>query len=404
MKRSICVILVIVGLLSILPAANAAQLNEDQQTKLFQLGIMSGDTNGDLRLSDPITRAEAAKMICIAGGLDYDKTISSFADVSPSHWAYPYIGAAQVANIIFGDENARFYPDSQITNEEIVKMIVCLLGYGEKAEHLSGYPAGYSAVAADIGITAGLKLKPNVAAIRSDVGLMLLNALEIPVMMSVYDEEDNAMEYLIMDGMTGNPLKTLRETAISKKYDTSRNNIDRLSKAFASRYPYHEGDTEKSFALYPQITYTSGLEKTADGTIFECPAIYDDAMAQNLLESMERGNAGLILEGTTHKTPYAIYNSCLLVPVKAFQLAGCELQFDKASYVAAIGRNATVLEIMPNLIGMRKNRENGFWVPLEVCARFIDDTLYVPAKAVADELSIDVIWDSEAKTIELLTR
>ena len=32
--------------------------------------------------------------------------------------------------------------------------------------------------------------------------------------------------------------------------------------------------------------------------------------------------------------------------------------------------------------------QNGFYVPLEVCARFIDGILYVPVRAVAEEFGI----------------
>ena len=31
------------------------------------------------------------------------------------------------------------------------------------------------------------------------------------------------------------------------------------AKEFASQYPYKEGDVEKTFALYPDIAYTSGI-------------------------------------------------------------------------------------------------------------------------------------------------
>ena len=56
-----------------------------------------------------------------------------------------------------------------------------------------------------------------------------------------------------------------------------------------------------------------------------------------------------------------------------FKEVGCDVSYDENTWVATLKKGETVLEIMPNLIGMRKNQANGFYVPLEVCARFVDD-------------------------------
>lgn len=50
---------------------------------------------------------------------------------------------------------------------------------------------------------------------------------------------------------------------------------------------------------------------------------------------------------------------------------------------------------------MRKNQADGFYVPLEVCARIIDDTLYVPVRAVSDEFGLNVNWDGSTSTVTL---
>lgn len=175
---------------------------------------------------------------------------------------------------------------------------------------------------------------------------------------------------------------------------------------FASQYNYKEGDSDKSFELYPGIIYTSGLEYREDGTAYECPAIYADEHAQIVGSyDLKYGEAAFIINNT--ETPYydrcILYNDRLLAPIDAFKLVGCEVDFDTNTYVARVSNGETVLEILPNLIGMRKNQADGFYVPLEVCARLIDDTLYVPLRAVADEMGIKVSWDGETNTAYMIT-
>lgn len=164
---------------------------------------------------------------------------------------------------------------------------------------------------------------------------------------------------------------------------------------FASRYEYRKGDFDKSFDLYPGIIYTSGIEYTKDGKAYECPAIYMDEHAE-LVGDYDLSETGLNINGSYRKG--VLYNSRLLIPAEIFKEVGCEVATDMTSYVTTISKDGTVLEILPNLIGMRKNGADGFYVPLEACARIIDDTLYVPLRAVASEFGLNVAWDSETNT------
>lgn len=175
---------------------------------------MTGDPDGSLRLSDTITRAEAAKIICISGNLQPADTDSAyFPDVAESHWAHGYISALKQNGTIAGDENGYFNPESWVTNEEIVKMIVCLLGYDVMAEPRGGYPAGYTAQAAKLGITEGLQFAVNTPAVRGDVGLMIQRALDVPLLLQNTDNED-VTSYIRADGLNGAPSETLRKRLV----------------------------------------------------------------------------------------------------------------------------------------------------------------------------------------------
>lgn len=186
--------------------------------------------------------------------------------------------------------------------------------------------------------------------------------------------------------------------------DVSTKAIREKQLEFASQYRYKEGDFDKSFSLYPGIIYTSGIEYTADGTAYECPAIYVDehAMYANSY-SLKKGETKFIINGMANQyfDQCVLYNSRLLVPVNAFAEVGCDVRTNTDTYVTTISKDGVILELLPNLIGMRKNQANGFYVPLEVCARIIDNTLYVPVRAVSNEFNLNVDWDGTTNTVTL---
>jgi len=92
-------------------------------------GVISGYSDGTFRPSNNIKRAEFAKVICEAQGWDLlDPEISSFPDVSKTHWAYQYIETAKAYGAIGGYEDGTFKPDDYITRAEISKMITISAG------------------------------------------------------------------------------------------------------------------------------------------------------------------------------------------------------------------------------------------------------------------------------------
>lgn len=405
MKKLFCSLLTLAMFFSLCLPVGAAELQEAQQEELFRFGIMSGDETGELRLDDLITRAEAVKMLCTAGNLEGAEITEAFPDVSKAHWAFSDIVAAKSKHIICGDENGNFRPDAFVSNEEMVKMLVCLLGYGEMAEEQGGYPAGYTAIASKCGITSDLSLIPGKFANRNDVGIMVYNALSVPLMITSGTAENGEKEFLVLDGENGVLRKNLK-TELEKQnaqYDTSMEHISKLAQSFALQYEYREGDTEKSFAEYPDVLYTSGVEKRADGKEYECPAVYDDNMVAAQLAEMQAGELCLFVNGEkTGITSYALYQSELLVPAELFRCFGCVVSFEEESYVLTIQKDETTLELLPNLIGMRKNKAEGFWVPLKTCARMIEGSLYVPLEGVAAEWNLSIQTDMTAGTLTVI--
>ena len=97
---------------------------------LIDYGIVHGDPDGNLRLSDTITRAEFTKVIVEVASVSKDSydTDSPFTDVPYFHWATKYICTAYKNGIIAGMSEGIFAPDSPVTNEQAVKMIKSKIG------------------------------------------------------------------------------------------------------------------------------------------------------------------------------------------------------------------------------------------------------------------------------------
>ena len=124
-------------------AGNAASL-EDASQAVTALGIMSGDGNGDLKLSQKVTRAEFVTMVIKAspGGDGVGQAATSpYPDVPRSHWASGYVEAAVSRGLVSGFSDGTFRPGQEIKLAEAASMALALLDYGP--EDFSGsYPSG----------------------------------------------------------------------------------------------------------------------------------------------------------------------------------------------------------------------------------------------------------------------
>lgn len=89
----------------------------------YQVGIMKGYPNKQMKPDQPITRAEMASMIARAHNvLLYKRSTSSYRDVPTSHWASPAIEALTSRNWLNG-YGATFKPQGIATRAEVVVLI-----------------------------------------------------------------------------------------------------------------------------------------------------------------------------------------------------------------------------------------------------------------------------------------
>ena len=98
MKKRILSLLAALALALSLAAPAALAADGDTMLETIRvLGILSGDENGNLNLSAPVTRAEFTKMMTAASVYKDSVgtgTTSLFTDVKSGHWAGGYIKLA----------------------------------------------------------------------------------------------------------------------------------------------------------------------------------------------------------------------------------------------------------------------------------------------------------------------
>lgn len=172
-------------------------------TVLSNLDILNGYEDGTFKPEATITRAEMAKIVCETlgyYGMGSDKT--PFDDVEPKHWAAGYINTAAGLGIINGYGNGKFGPEDTVTYEQAVKMVVCALGYEPMAADRGGWSAGYTSVAANIGLTKGMS-----SSARGDIAVLIYNALTTPVMEQTSYGSD--ARYEVLDGAGNKEYKTI---------------------------------------------------------------------------------------------------------------------------------------------------------------------------------------------------
>ena len=96
---------------------------ENAINKLVENYVVNGITNTEFAPDRYITREEFVKMITAGLRLTGAEAEVTFGDVKESDWFYPYIGAAQRANIVTGDTENNFGVGKNITRQDAAVMV-----------------------------------------------------------------------------------------------------------------------------------------------------------------------------------------------------------------------------------------------------------------------------------------
>lgn len=183
MKKIITLVLMMFIMINTTSYAYSDITDESLKSKieiLSEYNIINGYEDGTFRPHNQITRSEFCKMIiCTTMNEATEIFEQTFKDVEDGFWAESYIYSAKKLGIVNGTTEKTFEPHANITNEQAIKMIVCALGYGEKAVELGGYPNGYLQVAESLGIINLDTFDGKKVSTRKEIAEMVYNALGV---------------------------------------------------------------------------------------------------------------------------------------------------------------------------------------------------------------------------------
>lgn len=218
------VIILIILLVLLIPSVSVGGDNLRIQY-LMDRGLVSGDADtGDLRLTDPINRAEVAKMVVVAQGKEeIAKSLrmlqGPFIDMDSNNWANGYVNVAAVEGIIAGYPEGTFGPENDITYAEVITIMVRVLGgLNESYDESVSWEIPYIKKAIEIGILEDVEIiDVKEKAIREKVFEIVYNTIKI-------EESRNYESYkgIVIRSISGLEVEV-------KKLDTENEEIEIIS-------------------------------------------------------------------------------------------------------------------------------------------------------------------------------
>ena len=193
-KKVLALVLVVATLFSFVAMASAKTLEDYSDASevyfveavdvLSALGIING-YDGAFHPGDEIDRDEMAKMVAVLRNAgDFDASLyasaNKFADAKGS-WAEGYIAYCAQVGIVAGRNASTFDPEGKVTGYEVLKMLLCTLGYDAKEQ-------GYVGANWQVNVLRDAKksdllnsladVDPSKPATRDQAAQMFLNALK----------------------------------------------------------------------------------------------------------------------------------------------------------------------------------------------------------------------------------
>lgn len=156
---------------------------ENAVSALVKAGIIKGFSDGTFRPDANITRAQACTLISKA----FPKLTSSepgntnFFDVNTHSWYAEAVAYCAANHIVQGNGNGAFRPNDNVSNYEIIAMLVRAKGLAD--DSTMSWPGDYVAAAQGIdmlkGVSLDLSTQGNQPATRGNVSIMLYAVADI---------------------------------------------------------------------------------------------------------------------------------------------------------------------------------------------------------------------------------
>ena len=338
LKRTLSLALasvMLVGMMSVgASAVNASDftdadeiVNKDAVSTMTALGIINGKEDGSYY--DPtgnVTRAEMAKMLCVAinGGVDPVlgvKDTPTFTDIKGT-WAESYIEYCAANGIIAGRGNNKFDPTGTVSATEAAKMLLGVLGYSAEKSGLVGndWAINTNVLANQNGLYKKLaNLNANTLLTRDNAAQMIYNALDANMVElnaagnyttsqysytgteSVVTGTERVWVVKIKDSSVNDAIKALDGSVYNSRQDA----IDTLKEANGGTTPLDTGKytlEQKTQNVYGENTVTKYADETMGHKYLSL--ITDGDAVLTDVEKDSKGTYTLYMNGITTKGQY----------------------------------------------------------------------------------------------------
>ena len=338
LKRTLSLALasvMLVGMMSVgASAVNASDftdadeiVNKDAVSTMTALGIINGKEDGSY--FDPtgnVTRAEMAKMLCVAinGGVDPVlgvKDTPTFTDIKGT-WAESYIEYCAANGIIAGRGNNKFDPTGTVSATEAAKMLLGVLGYSAEKSGLVGndWAINTNVLANQNGLYKKLSnLNANTLLTRDNAAQMIYNALDADMVElnaagnyttsqysytgteSVVTGTERVWVVKIKDSSVNDAIKALDGSVYNSRQDA----IDTLKEANGGTTPLDTGKytlEQKTQNVYGENTVTKYADETMGHKYLSL--ITDGDAVLTDVEKDSKGTYTLYMNGITTKGQY----------------------------------------------------------------------------------------------------
>ena len=271
MKKFLSLVLALVMTASLVTvSAGAKEFKDDKDVTydeavavISEIGVVDGDTDGNFRPTDNLSRGAAAKIICnlILGpttAAELKADTAPYKDVPVSNTFSGYIAYCAKEGIISGYADGSFRPAGTLTGYAFMKMLLGALGY-------DGTYEGYT----------GANWSINVA--KQAIGIGLNKGLT---------DEFNGVDFVTREEAALYAFNTLKATMVDydQKITTNVNGVDvTISQGNAKPVTWTEGKNndgnikDDKFVQFAEEFFPD-LVRKGDSTKFEAPAntwVYD---------------------------------------------------------------------------------------------------------------------------------
>ena len=227
---------------------------------MVAVGVLAGYDNGEFGATDTLTRAQACKIIAY---LDLGKDVAEalpavqvFSDLSANNWAAKYVAYCADAGYVSGVGDNKFAPDEKVTGYQFGKMLLCVLGYDQKVEEMTGssWEIKVAKLMESNSLTKGTTKLGSAALTREEAAQYALNALKATCV-----EYDDKGTTIVGNGITITT-GAKKAKAVTVTGETSANDYARKAGAasIGTQQLVEKLYSKTALTLYKDNTATNG--------------------------------------------------------------------------------------------------------------------------------------------------